>query len=128
MLSPLRCAGCKGHVRLASTCTTPIYGHLSTWTWLAPQVELCMQIVGTFQSYHQAPTQAVFDLLNSPPYQANFVNKSENIPNRYAFSHLTITQQLEAGAWPSHRACSMHVLECIFKCLLPATLIGSCGF
>ena len=56
-----------------------------------------MQIVGTFQSYHQAPVPAVFNLLNSPAYQANFIAQSVNIPNQYAFSHPTITQQLENG-------------------------------
>jgi len=56
-----------------------------------------MQVIGTFQSYHQAPTQAVFNLLKSAPYAANFQAQSENIPTRYAFNHPTITQQLQNG-------------------------------
>ena len=56
-----------------------------------------MQVVGTFQSSHQAPVPAIFSLLNSSAYQSVFVSKGQNIPQRYAFSHKTITQQLQAG-------------------------------
>ncbi len=61
----------------------------------------CAQIIGTFQSYHQAPPQAVFNLLKSAPYQANFVAQAENIPQRYSFTHPTLTQQLQAGDAPN---------------------------
>lgn len=71
-----------------------------------------MQIVGTFQSYHQAPVPAVFDLLNSPPYQANFAQKV-NIPDQYAFSHPTVTQQLENGRSMRDLTSVMHCVICI---------------
>lgn len=63
------------------------------------------QVIGTFQSTHQAPPQSVYNLLNSAPYQAVFVAKGQNIPQRYAFSHQTITQQLQSGALLHHGRC-----------------------
>ncbi len=56
------------------------------------------QVVGTFHSYHQAPPQSVFSLLASAPYQAVFTANKQNIPTRLAFTHQTLTQQLNAGA------------------------------
>jgi hypothetical protein len=62
----------------------------------------CAQVVGTFQSYHQAPPATVISFLQQPAQQATFVANAENIPTRYFFSHPTITQQLQNGALPFH--------------------------
>ena len=61
-------------------------------------IELCwVQFLGTFQSFHQAPPQAVVDLLNQPDYQAALLSQGGNFPQDFLFSHLTLTEQLDAG-------------------------------
>ena len=55
------------------------------------------QIVGTFQSHHQAPPQSVIDLLNTAPFQATFVANGAYDPFAYSFTHPSITQQLANG-------------------------------
>lgn len=67
------------------------------------------QVVGTFHSYHQAPPQSVFSLLASAPYQAVFTANKQNIPTRLAFTHQTLTQQLNAGALNAHSAWGLRV-------------------
>ena len=56
-----------------------------------------LQFVGTDQSHHQAPPQAVLDLLDQPLYQNAFANSTLDLPQGYFFSHLSITNQLNAG-------------------------------
>lgn len=60
-----------------------------------------LQFIGTDQSYHTAPPQPIIDLLNQPEYQAVFAKKSQDLPQDYAFNHLTLTQMLNFGEEPA---------------------------
>ena len=74
---------------------------LTLWMYAAETVTLScallLQFVGTDQSHHQAPPQAVLDLLDQPLYQEAFANSTLDLPQSYFFSHLSITNQLNAG-------------------------------
>ena len=71
------------------------------WLYAAENVTLShtifLQFVGTDQSHHQAPPQAVLDLLDLPLYQNAFANSTLDLPQGHVFSHLSITNQLNAG-------------------------------
>eukprot|EP00891_Asterochloris_glomerata_P004302 jgi/Astpho2/4302/Aster-x1214 len=87
-----------GMLQLTAAAMLALAAHVSSQS--QPGDELLfnqVQFVGTDQSHHQAPPQAVLDLLDQPLYQNAFANSSLDLPQGYFFSHLSITDQLNAG-------------------------------
>ena len=85
-------------LRSAAICCAMVAS--SPWIYAAEsdlEPWVLLQFVGTDQSHHQAPPQAVLDLLYQPLYQTAFANSTLDLPQGYLFSHLSIINQLNAG-------------------------------
>lgn len=69
-----------------------------------------LQVVGTHNSYHQAPPEEIQNLAWNPLVDAVAASYAQSAVNTTQYSHLNFYEQLELG---KHLICCLHLHACL---------------
>lgn len=100
------------HRTLTKQIARRIYPRLSRWSSRlhSVYVGILLQVVGTHNSYHQAPPEEIQNLAYNPLVDAVAASYAQSAVNTTQYSHLNFYEQLELG---KHLILRLHLRACL---------------